>query len=156
MENFKWNYEKIISSLSNAKKAQGYLFGQADFFELKEQGELLVEEVFTTSAIEGEPLDKDAIRSSVAKRLGLSTAGLPNITKSSDGLVELLIDVTLNYNKHLTKERICGWQASLFPTGYSGIYKISVGNWRNTKTPMQVISGSIGKEKICCNNKNQS
>ena len=109
---FKWNSEKIISSLSNAKKAQGYLFGQADFFELKEQGELLVEEVFTTSAIEGEPLDKDAIRSSVAKRLGLSTAGLPNITKSSDGLVELLIDVTLNYNKHLTKERICGWQAS--------------------------------------------
>jgi len=145
---FTWESEKILNSLSKAKKAQGYLLGLAVFFELKEQGDILVEEAFTTSAIEGEKLDRNTIRSSVARRLGLPTAGLPNIKRNSDGLVELLIDATLNHNKPLTKERLWGWQASLFPTGFSGIYKIGVGHWREGKASMQVVSGSLGKKTV--------
>ena len=146
--NFTWESEKLVSSLSNAKKAQGYILGQADFFELRYLGEIIAEEAYTTSAIEGENLDKDAIRSSVAKRLGLPTAGLTKETRNSDGLVELLIDAIRGHDKRLTKERIWGWQASLFPTGFSGIHKISVGEWRKGDTPMQVISGPMGKEKV--------
>ena len=145
---FIWESAKIMNPLLKAKRAQGYLFGQADFFELKEQGDILIEEAFTTSAIEGETLDRNTIRSSVAKRLGLPTAGLPNIKRNSDGLVELLIDATLNHNKPLSKERLWGWQASLFPTGFSGIRKIAVGQWRKGQAPMQVVSGSMGKEKV--------
>ena len=145
---FVWDSDRILNLLSMAKKAQGYILGQSDFFNLKEQGELLVEEAITTSAIEGESLDKDSVRSSVAKRLGLPTAGLPNIRKDSDGLVELLIDATGNYISPLTEKRLCGWQASLFPTGYSGIYKIGTGHWRDTATPMQIISGSMSNKRV--------
>lgn len=146
--NFVWDNDKILNTLSTARKAQGYILGQSDFYNLKEQGELLVEETMSTSAIEGELFDRDSIRSSVAKRLGLATAGLPDIKRESDGLVELLLDATENYTLQLTEERLCGWQASLFPTGYSGMYKIGTGRWRDTTTPMQVISGSMGNVKI--------
>ena len=101
--NFIWESEKIMNPLLKVKRAQGYLLGRTDFIELKEQGDILTEEAFTTSAIEGETLDRNAIRSSVAKRLGLPIAGLPKIKRNSDGLVELLIDATLNHNKSLSK-----------------------------------------------------
>lgn len=145
---FTWKTEEIMPSLLEARKAQGYILGQANFFELKELGELIVEEAITTSAIEGEKLDKNSVRSSVARRLGLPTAGLPETDKISENLVELLIDATTNYSTKLTKERLWGWQAALFPSGYSGIHKINVGSWRKTKNPMQVISGPMGREKI--------
>jgi Fic family protein len=120
---FKWDSDKIIDSLAKARKKQGFLLGKGESLDLKELSFFIIEEAITTSEIEGEKLDRASIRSSVARRLGLSTAGLPQIQKEIDGLVELLIGVTKNYTLPLTEERIWGWQASLFPTGYSGIHK---------------------------------
>lgn len=145
---FSWNTDQIIDALSLARKKQGIILGKGDFLELKELSFFLAEEAVNTAEIEGEKLDRDSIRSSVAKRLGLPTAGLPDVRKETDGLVELLIDATSNYTSPLTQKRIKGWQAALFPTGYSGIRKIQVGKWRTDELPMQVISGSMGKEKI--------
>jgi len=110
--------------------------------------ETLVEEAVTTSAIEGEQLPRDAVRSSVARRLGLDYAGLPTPQRNVDGVVEMLLDATARYSQPLTAERIKGWQAALFPTGYSGIYSIVVGDWRNDLEPMQVVSGPIGNEHV--------
>ena len=146
--NFSWDSEKILHALSEAKKSQGYILGQADYFELNDQASIFIEEAFTTAAIEGENLDRDAIRSSVARRLGLPTAGLPGIKKNSDGLVEVLIDATRNYEKKMNRERLCGWQAALFSTGFSGIKKIGVGHFRRSASAMQVVSGRMGKEKV--------
>ncbi|MBF0363611.1 MAG: Fic family protein [Oligoflexia bacterium] len=138
----------MSESLLEAKKSQAFILGQANFFEAKDEMEFFTEEAFTTSAIEGEMLDKDTIRSSVAKRLGLETAGLPQIKKNSDGLVEVLVDATTNFKQKLTHKRLCSWKAALFPTAYSGINKIKVGIYRKGDAPMRVVSGRIGKEKI--------
>ncbi|HWU44404.1 MAG TPA: Fic family protein, partial [Bdellovibrio sp.] len=91
---------------------------------------------------------RNSIRSSVARRLGLSTEGLPIPPRPVDGLVEMLLDATQNYKKDLTKKRLKGWQAGLFPTGHSGIHQIQVGQWRDSEEPMRVISGSSSKQKI--------
>lgn len=115
---------------------------------LETQAEILIADVKETSAIEGEKLDPNSIRSSVARRLGLSVAGLPAEQRNIEGLVDMLVDATKNFNMPLTTKRIKGWQAGLFPTGYSSIHKIEVGDWRKSKSPMQVVSGKIGKEKI--------
>jgi Fic family protein len=120
--------------------------------DVKEQAraEVLIEEVLKTSEIEGERLDAGAVRSSVARRLGLPTAGLPEIRdRHADGVVEILLDATLDFEKELTAERLFGWHAALFPTGYSGLHPIRVGNWRDDRNgPMRVVSGPIGREKI--------
>lgn len=145
---FVWDDKLIMESLLLAKKNQGYVLGIDSLFDLKELGDIITTEAITTSAIEGEMLDKDSIRSSVAKRLGLPTAGLPVIARKTDGLVELLLDATTNFNIPLTEERVFSWHAALFPTGYSGMNKIEVGGWRCNKLPMEVISGSLGKEKV--------
>lgn len=114
------------------------------------QAEILTEEAMKTSAIEGEILMRDSVRSSVARHLGLSQAGdrVGPATRDRhiDGLVEILLDATRNYDKPLTVKRLQSWHAALFPTGYSGLHKIRAGKWR-TK-PMQVVSGSVGKEKV--------
>lgn len=143
-----WKLEKVMSAFAEAKKAQGYILGQSDYFDLKELAEIITEEAFSTSKIEGENLDKNNIRSSVAKRLGLPTAGLPEAARNTDGLVEILMDATNNHEKKLNGERLFSWHAALFPTGYSGMFKIKVAGWRETITPMQVISGTPGKEKV--------
>jgi Fic family protein len=106
-----------------------------------------VEDGLTTSAIEGERLDVDAVRSSVARRLGLPTAGLPAPPRAVDGLIDVLLDATRQHDAPLTAERLFGWQAALFPTGYSGLHAIRVGALRGNE-PMQVVSGGIGKEKV--------
>ncbi|HLP59813.1 MAG TPA: Fic family protein, partial [Candidatus Deferrimicrobium sp.] len=111
------------------------------------QAEILTEEAIKTTSIEGQVLDRDSVRSSVARRLGLSTAGLPAPDRYADGLVEVLLDAAANYNKPLTAERLKGWQAALFPTGYSGLHRIRTGEWRGAE-PMQVISGPIGREHV--------
>jgi Fic family protein len=108
----------------------------------------LTEEAVKTAAIEGESLDRGSVRSSVARRLGLPTAGLPPAPRHVDGLVEVLLDATLSYNLPMTAERLKGWQAALFPTGYSGLHRIRVGDWRATGEPMQVVSGPVGHEKV--------
>ncbi|MBB6482140.1 Fic family protein [Spirochaeta isovalerica] len=146
--NFLWSSENIIDSLATARKKQGIILGKGDTLELRELSSLLAEEAMTTSEIEGEKLDRESVRSSVARRLGLPTAGLPETRRETDGLVQVLIDATANYATPLSFETLWGWQAALFPTGYSGLQKIQVGLWREKPTPMQVISGSMGKEKI--------
>jgi len=113
---FHWDLEVVIPFLSRAKLAQGNILGNIDAFNLKEQGDLFVEEVLTTSAIEGEMLDPNTVRSSVARRIGLPTAGLPDITAQSEGLVTMLLDATKNFSQPMTREWLCGWQAALFPT----------------------------------------
>ena len=145
---FTWDTDRVIDLLSEARKKQGFILAKGESVNLKELGEFLSEEAITTSEIEGEKLDKNSVRSSVARRIGLPTAGLPNPRKETDGLVELLIDATSNYSSKLTKEKLFAWQAALFPTGYSGIRKILTGGWREDNSPIQVISGSMGKEHV--------
>ncbi len=129
--NFRWDSGGILTALSEARSQQGYILGQAESFELKDQGDLITREALSTSALEGESLDKDAIRSSVARRLGGDKRG-------GDGLVDLLLDATRNYETRLTPERLWAWQAALFPTGYSGMFKIRTGGWRTGSQPMRV------------------
>jgi len=145
---FRWDSSELLRPLGKARQAQGELLAKADYFELSMQAAVLTEEVFTTAAIEGELLNRDSIRSSVARRLGLPTAGLPAAERHVDGLVGMLIDATRNHAKPLTASRLKSWHAALFPTGYSGMNKIVVGDWRSGDDPMEVVSGPIGKEKV--------
>lgn len=110
----------------------------------------MITEALKTSEIEGERLDPNAVRSSVARRLGLPTAGMAfTENQQADGVIQILLDATLNFNQELTSERLFGWHAALFPTGYSGLRKIRVASWRNDRNgPMKVVSGPIGHEKI--------
>ncbi len=146
--NFKWDDSKVLPYLSQSRKIQGQLLAMVKEVGLNIQAEFITEDALKTSAIEGETLNPDSIRSSVAKRLGLPAAGLPLPQRSVDGLVEMLIDATQGYSEKLNKSRLLGWQAGLFPTGYSGIQKIQVGEWRTSSEAMRVISGRFGNEKI--------
>jgi len=147
---FRWNNNKIIVILGECRLLQGKLLSKmADLgFDLGSQAqvEILAEETMKTAAIEGESLDMKAVRSSVARRLGLPSAGL-RVDRYVDGLVSVLLDATRNYDKPLTQERLYGWQAALFPTGYSGMHKIKVGQWRGAKS-MRVVSGPVGRERV--------
>ena len=150
----KWDSAKLLKPLGNIRFSQGALITQIKElgFEIQQtaRADVLVEEALKTSAIEGEKLDPDAVRSSVGRRLGLPDAGLKEVRDQKvEGLIEILLDATTSYSKKMTLERIWGWHAALFPTGYSGMVKISVGQWRDdSKGPMQVISGPIGQEKV--------
>jgi Fic family protein len=147
---FRWNNDKILVTLGECRLLQGKLLSKvADLgFDLGSQArvEILAEETMKTAAIEGESLDMKAVRSSVARRLGLPSGGL-RVDRYVDGLVSVLLDATRNYDKPLTEERLYGWQAALFPTGYSGIHKIKVGQWRGAKS-MRVVSGPAGRERV--------
>ncbi len=112
------------------------------------EADLICEEALTTAAIEGESLSRDHVRSSVARRLGLPTAGLPTPPRPVDGLVDILVDATRGHQQPLTLMRLLGWHAALFPTGYSGLVKIPTGCFRMGADPMQVVSGPIGKEIV--------
>jgi Fic family protein len=143
----------LIESLGRCRFQQGALLAQMKELGLdirqKARAEILVEEALKTSEIEGERLDVNAVRSSVARRLGLPTAGLPEIRdRHADGVVEILLDATLDFDKPLTAERLFGWHAALFPTGYSGLHKLRVASWRDDQDgPMRIVSGPIGREK---------
>ena len=150
---FKWEDDKIILPLSTVRHKQGRLLGKLEGlgFRLRAEAtlETLTQDVIKSSEIEGEKLPADQVRSSIAKRLGIEIAGEVSSNRNVDGVVEMMIDATQQYDSLLTDERLFGWHASLFPTGRSGIYKIQVGGWRDdAKGPMQVVSGSIGKEKV--------
>jgi Fic family protein len=146
---FYWSSERLENLLSSSRLLQGRLIGQTLALGFTSSDEalqkLFVEEALHTSAIEGEKLDAEKVRSSVARRLGLPTAGLPASTPPTDGLIDVLYDATAHFERPLSADRLKGWQAALFPTGYSGLYKITAGEWRNT--PLEVVSGPIGKEK---------
>lgn len=150
---FKWNSEKLLPLLSYVRNKQGKLIGKmgALGFEIQNQAnlEILTQEIIKTTEIEGEFLDREQVRSSIARRLGLEISGLVYSDRNVDGIVDLMLDATKNYNKELNKERLFSWHAALFPTGQSGVYKIITGNWRDDSTgPMQVVSGALGKEKV--------
>jgi Fic family protein len=144
---FRWDSTALLRPFGEARQAQGHLLGMSRFFELELQVQVLTEEAFTTAAIEGEKLNREAVRSSVARRLGLPTADLPPADRNVDGLIEMLIDATRNYGGTLSASRLKAWQAALFPTGYSGLRRIVVGDWRHGNEPQQVVSGPIGKER---------
>ena len=145
--------DKIQNLLLEIKKAQGYLLGKMDAlgFDVKNNAllQVLTENIIKSSEIEGQILDKHIVRSSIARRLGIDLGGETPISRDIEGVVEMMLDATQNYTQNMTKERIIGWHAALFPTGFSGMYKINVGNYRTDKQgPMQVVSGYAGKEKV--------
>ena len=148
----RWNSESLLPLISQARLAQGKLLANVASLGFKLNREahaaILTEEALTTSAIEGERLNKDSVRSSVARHLGLSAAGLPTATRSVDGLVEVPLDATEHYETSLTAARLKRWQAALFPTGYSGLHRIRTGQWRGTERPMRVVSGAVGRERV--------
>lgn len=150
---FEWNNAKLLPLLSYVRNRQGKLIGKmgALGFELQNEAnlEILTLDITKSTEIEGEFLDKEQVRSSIARRLGLDIPGLVHAERNVDGIVDLMLDATKNYDKELTKERLFSWHAALFPTGQSGMYKIITGGWRDDSTgPMQVVSGALGKEKI--------
>ena len=118
---------------------------------LRDQATLrvLTEDVLNTSEIEGEHLNPETVRSSVARRLGVNAGALAPADRHVDGVVDMVLDATNHFDQALTKERLFGWLAALFPTGYSGLHKIRTGNWRDdAKGPMQVLCGPVGRESV--------
>src|SRR5688500_10777889 len=120
-------------------------------FQVREEAVLrtLTEDVLKSSEIEGEKLDADQVRSSIARRLGIDIGGLQPADRHIEGVVEMMLDATQRYDQPLTTERLFGWHASLFPTGRSGMHRITVGAWRDDRTaPMQVVAGPVGGERV--------
>jgi Fic family protein len=148
--NLQWDELEFNLLLSEVRILQGKLMGKVELlgFELKDEANLetLIQDVIQTSEIEGEILNPELVRSSIATRLGLEYSGLEHSDRHVDGIVELMLDATQNNNKILTDERLFGWHAALFPTGRSGMHKIEVANWRSGD--MQVVSGGMGREIV--------
>lgn len=150
---FTWDEKTLARLLAQVSREQGRLLGKMEAlgFDLRSEAHLrtLTEDVVKSSEIEGEKLDRDQVRSSIARRLGMDVGGLVPADRDVEGVVEMMLDATGNYAEALTKERLFAWHASLFPTGRSGMSIIRVGTWRDDNTgPMQVVSGAIGKEKV--------
>ncbi len=150
---FRWNETGFSSLLASVRFAQGRLLGQLEVlgFEIRRESSfsVLIEDAVKTSQIEGEHLDTEVVRSSIARRLGIDIGGLSRVDRSVDGLVEMMLDATQAYADPLTEERLFGWHAGLFPTGRSGLRRIAVGEWRGESSgPMQVLSGPPGREWV--------
>jgi Fic family protein len=150
---FTWDNKKVMIKLGEARNKQGRLLGKMESlgFDLQNEAVLntLTLDVIKSSEIEGEFLDIEQVRSSIARRLGFDIAGAAESERHIDGIVEMMLDATQRYDLPLTKERLFGWHAALFPSGWSNLYKITVANWRKDTTgPMQVISGPLGKKKV--------
>lgn len=148
-----WDANTLATPLVSVRHQQGRLLGKMESlgFELRSEASLTVRttDVVKSSAIEGETLDPAEVRSSLARRLGLDTAGLPLASRNVEGIVELMLDATQNYSTQLSAERLFSWHAALFPTGRSGMSRIAVGAWRPLEAgPMQVVSGPLGKERV--------
>lgn len=151
---FHWDHEKLVPFLAQVRHRQGRLLGRMEGlgFILQAEASLqtLTLDVLKSSEIEGELLDPDQVRSSIARRLGMDVAGLIPADRNVEGVVEMMLDATQNYKTPLAEERLFGWHAALFPTGRSGMHKIVVGAWRehDKSDPMQVVSGAMGREKV--------
>ena len=147
---FRWQNAVVSAVLGEVRLLQGKILGQIQSlgFSSKEEKnlEMLTLDVLKSSEIEGEKLNYDQVRSSIARRLGINTAGLVSSPRNVDGVVEMMLDATQNFKKPLTEERLFSWHAALFPTGYSGMYKIEVAQYRSEE--MQVVSGAMGKERV--------
>lgn len=150
---FEWDQKVLSVKLAAVRHAQGRLIGRMEGlgFLLQKEAVLLslTEEVVKSSEIEGENLNRQQVRSSIARRLGIEVGGLVAVPRHIDGIVDLMVDVTQKFKQPLTQERLFGWYSALFPTGRSGMFKIRVGNWRDDSNgPMQVVSGAVGKERV--------
>ncbi|MFK8057758.1 MAG: Fic family protein [Saprospiraceae bacterium] len=147
---FTWNEGQISVLLGKVRHLQGRVFGRIEAlgFSVKEEANLstLTLDVLKSSEIEGEFLNYEQVRSSIARKLGLEVAGMVHADRNVEGVVEMMLDATQRYEKPLDGERLSGWHASLFPTGFSGMHKISAGQYRDGV--MQVVSGAMGKEKV--------
>jgi Fic family protein len=151
----RWRYDlaALAGPLAEVSRAQGMLLGRmADVgVLLRDQATLtmLTQDVLKTSEIEGETLDVASVRSSIARRLGVDIGALAPVDRHVEGVVEMVLDATVNCHAPITRERLFGWHAALFPTGYSGLAKIRVGGWRDDASgPMQVVSGPIGRQRV--------
>jgi Fic family protein len=150
---FYWNWEHAAEHLASVRHWQGRLIGHMEAlgFDLRQEAvlETLTTDVLKSSEIEGEKLDAEQVRSSIARRLGMDIGALKAADRDVEGVVEMMLDATRHYDQPLTSERLSAWHASLFPTGRSGMTKIGAGAWRDDSTgPMQVVSGAIGKEHV--------
>jgi Fic family protein len=150
---FIWDHEKIAGPLGSARNHQGRLIGRMESlgFSLCKEAVLqtLTLDIIKSSEIEGEKLDMMQVRSSVARKLGIDIAGLVDSDRHVDGIVDMMLDATQNFDKMLTKDRLCQWQAAMFPGGFSGMRRIKAGAWRDDRSgPMQVVSGKMGRERI--------
>ena len=150
---FEWDHAALIEPLAAARLAQGRLLGrmQGLGFDLQLEAQLqaLTDEVLKSSEIEGDILDHASVRSSLARRLGIPEAATAPADRRTEGVVEMMLDATRDLDRPLTAERLFGWQAALFPTGYSGMARIRTGGWRDDAAgPMQVVSGAIGRERV--------
>jgi Fic family protein len=150
---FAWNHERLSGQLADVRHRQGRLLGRMDAlgFPLQAEASLqtLTLDVLKSSEIEGELLDRAQVRSSIAQRLGMDVGALAPADRHVDGVVETMLDATQNHPSPLTAGRLFGWHAALFPTGYGGMQKILVGQWRNDATgPMQVVSGGFGRKRV--------
>jgi len=150
---FTWDTKALARLLAAAHDQQGHLLGQMESlgFHLRAEAMLhsLTEEIIKSNEIEGCLLDREQVRSSVARHLGMETAALAHPDRDVEGVVDMMLDATEQYLKPLSAKRLFDWHAALFPTGRSGMHKITVGAWRTDKTgPMQVVSGPIGHERV--------
>jgi Fic family protein len=148
-----WDNQSLSTLLARVSRKQGRLLGKMEAlgFELRDEAHLrtLTEDVIKSSEIEGEELERDQVRSSIARRLGMDVAGLIRSDRNVDGVVEMMLDATSNFGDPLTEERLYGWHAALFPTGRRGMQRIKIGEWRDdSEGPMQVVSGPMGRERV--------
>ena len=150
---FHWSQERLADQLASVRHRQGRLIGRMESlgFKLRAEAMLqtLTEDVIKSSEIEGEKLDKEQVRSSIARRLGMDVGALTPADRNVEGVVEMMLDATQKYSTPLATKRLFDWHASLFPTGRSGMTRIRIGAWRDDKSgPMQVVSGPMGKERV--------
>jgi len=148
-----WDTRRLAASLASVRHQQGRLIGRMEALGFKLQQEAVLQtltaDVLKSSEIEGEKLDAEQVRSSIDRRLGLDVGGLKPADRMVEGIVEMMLDATRNFDLPLTTERLFAWHASLFPTGRSGMTRIRAGRWRDdSKGPTEVVSGPIGKEKV--------
>jgi len=151
--NFRWDQDRLTSMLATVRHQQGRLIGRMEAlgFSLQQEAtlEALTEETVESSEIEGEKLDEEQVRSSIARHLGMDVAGVDVVDRRVEGVVEMMLDATRNYDQRLTRERLFGWHASLFPGGRGRMRTLRAGAWRDDSTgPMQVVSGPVGRERV--------
>lgn len=150
---FRWDLERLTEPLATVRHRQGRLIGRLEGlgFTLRQEAVLqtLTADVMKSSEIEGERLDAEQVRSSIARRLGMDMVALKPADRHVEGVVEMMLDATRSYDQPLTAERLFSWHAALFPTGHSNLRRIRVGVWRDdSRGAMQVVSGSFGRERV--------
>jgi Fic family protein len=150
---FHWSRERLTEKLAAVRHDQGRLLGRMESlgFPLRQQAVLdtLTADVLKSSEIEGEKLDLEMVRSSIARRMGMESGGLQAVDRDVEGVVEMMLDATGNYSQPLSAERLFAWHGALFPSGRSGMKRIDAGRWRTESDgPMQVVSGPMGRERV--------